>query len=141
MQKKKAKTFKKTSKKGRKKAEERVSKVNSLMNSVVQAKKEQIYKDLSEDRPTIKKNFKANESNLEESLLKDFRYEVSLESYTDGSSSKEPSYSKNIRVTHADFIRDIDKESYALEQLKSLKKEGRLDDEGELRDGKVIVFV
>lgn len=117
-------------------------KVNSLMSSVVKAKKEQLYKQMIDERPTLKKDINNSQSHfLQEPFIKNFRYEVSLESYSDGSSSKDPSgVDKMQRVTHVDFLRDIDKESYAKEQLRSLRRKGVLDDE-DLKKRKVVVYV
>lgn len=138
-------------------------KANSLMASLIEARESIIHKDfqksdkkmrkLSNQFPQNKEEIFSNDNRnsnthikedltFQQNTIKDFRYEVSFGSYTEESSSNGASGFKNVkRVSKLDFVRNIDKESYAKEQLKSLNKDG-IGVRGEGIDGgKVVVYV
>lgn len=123
-------------------AEKKINHTNSLVNTLTMAKENLLYKELSDERPANRREEMGdNSEQLDEPLLKDFRYEVTVGSYADDSYSRYESADKSKRMTDVDFLRDIDKQSYVKEQLKSIKREGKLSYDDQINKGNVVVFV
>lgn len=127
-------------------AEKKLSETNLLVNTLTMAKETLLSKELSEEGPVMRRDsMEEKKEQLDEPLVKDLRYEVTVESYGDESfsryGSRYASADKSKRMTDIDFVRDIDKQSYVKEQLKSIKREGKLGYEDELKKRNVVVFV